>query len=164
MAKWKEPTGTELTAQVSSVDPRVRMKEIRQDLNAFVDQKANPWGISHLGELYDDEADKTRLIIALQDKLEDTSKRHKKATNHIVQLLADMNNLQQQFFNASLQLAIAEANVRKYDAAGIRLMAQHNELQKIHGETVREVETLKHKLVTTMQTLSLSIDMSKGHL
>lgn len=67
-----------------TVDPRVRMKEIRSEVAMYVGpKKSNPGGLSHLGELPKNMADARRVIIALQDLLEKSTERHKKASNRI---------------------------------------------------------------------------------
>ena len=62
MAKWKEPT-TEVA--VTGVDPRVRMKEIRAEVAAFL--KGNTLGLAHLGDLPNTMDDARRVIIATRD-------------------------------------------------------------------------------------------------
>lgn len=164
MSKAKTAEGTALAAVTATVDPRVRMKEVRQDLNMFVDQKANPWGINHLGEMYKDEADKTRLIIALQDKLETSDKKHRKATGHIVALLADVDSLTKQVFSLNMQAFVLQAQYHQAFTMGQGVNEERNKLLKENGELLNEIGRLKAKLVATMHTLSLSIDMGKGKL
>ena len=164
MSKTKTAEGTALAAVAATVDPRVRMKEVRQELNMFVDQKANPWGISHLGELYDDKADKTRLIIALQDKLETSDKKHRKATGHIVALLADVDSLTKQVFALNMQLMLTTAQYHQAFTMGQMVNEERNKLIKENGELLNEIGRLKAKLVAAMHTLSTSIDMGKGSL
>ena len=90
MAKWKEPTGTELTAQALHVDPRIRMKEVRAMVANHMNGKAvnkDLGHLAHLGDLPDNMEDARRVIIALQDLLENERVKHRKATQHICSMV-----------------------------------------------------------------------------
>jgi len=82
MAKWKETT-TEVA--VTGVDPRVRMKEIRAEVKAFL--KGDTLGLAHLGDLPSNMEDGRRVIIATQDLLDIEREKHRKATLHICELV-----------------------------------------------------------------------------
>ena len=45
-------TAMAVKAMAPEVDPRARMKEVRADIKIFVEGD-NPWGINHVGEMYD---------------------------------------------------------------------------------------------------------------
>ena len=90
MAKWKEPSQTEETALIPTVDPRVRMKEIRAMVSNHLKGKAvseDLGFLAHLGDLPDNMADARRVIIAVQDEVEKARERHRKATAHITELV-----------------------------------------------------------------------------
>lgn len=59
---------------------RQRMLEVRTEVRQFVEKGHNPYGLNHLGELPQTPEDATRVIIALQDMLDDSRARHAKAT------------------------------------------------------------------------------------
>lgn len=83
-----KPTKTqEVTIQkVTSIDPRVRMKEIRNEVGSFL-QGHNPKGLPHLGDLPQNMSDARRVIIAVQDLLDTEMVKHKKATEHVASLV-----------------------------------------------------------------------------
>lgn len=82
MAKWKEPTTKVATTEV---DPRARMKEIRAEVKAFL--KGDTLNLAHLGDLPNTMEDARRVIIATQDLLEIERDKHRKATDHIAELV-----------------------------------------------------------------------------
>lgn len=75
---------TDITT-TTAVDPRRRMKEIREDVNSFLKGKG-PAQMTYLSELPDNMDDARRVIIALHDLLEKERKKHDKATDHICKL------------------------------------------------------------------------------
>jgi hypothetical protein len=83
-----KPTKTRevIIHNISPVDPRVRMKEIRTEVASFL-QGYNPKGLSHLGDLPQDMPDARRAIIAVQNLLDIEMKKHKKATEHVASLI-----------------------------------------------------------------------------
>ena len=105
MAKWKEPSQTEQHAVSLRVDPRVRMKEIRAEVKAYL-KGENPNGLLHMGELPDNLEDARRVIVAVQDLMEIEREKHRKATNHIcelVHILEGMSETQQELMDMIYQ-------------------------------------------------------------
>ena len=72
----------------SEVDPRVAMKEVRAEVKLYVEGKSNPHGLNNLGELPLDMDHARRIIIALQDMLDDQINRHARASDHIAGMMA----------------------------------------------------------------------------
>ena len=99
MSKTKTET-TKAVAKIT-VDPRVRMKEIRSDV-AFAIKN----GIRVDQMTYPDE-DNYRVIIALQDQLDRANKAHAKATKHIASMV-DYNNIKSMMYVTTIN----DANMR----------------------------------------------------
>ena len=150
----------ELTAQARQVDPRERMKEIRAEVKMYIEGGSNPWGISHLGELYSNQSesdDRTRMIIALQDMLEDERRRHNKATNHVAELVAITDEMTMQQMGWLQQLAANQIGNQQ-------LRERNDRLEKENEILHQETKGVKRQLQSAMETLSLSIDMGKGRV
>jgi hypothetical protein len=93
MAKWKEGASIAPAenAVALTVDPRVRMKEIRQMVNNHLKGKAVSEDLGHLkylADLPETMEDARRVIHALNDLLDKETDKHRKATHRI----CDMNH------------------------------------------------------------------------
>lgn len=111
----------------NAVDPRVRMKEVREDVKNAM--KTMPEGMSHLGQYPQNMADARRTIIALQDMLEERTARHSKASNLVRELReADTIN----YTNTIIRMADL---MGKIDGSAViikRLQAQIERVSEIH--------------------------------
>ena len=72
-------------------DPRKRMAEIRTYVKRYMKGK-NPDNLNHLGEYPKGMNDARRVIVALQDELDKSHKRHRKASDRIVNLLKELKD------------------------------------------------------------------------
>lgn len=165
MAKRKESSTQVVT---TGVDPRVRMKEIRAEVRAFL--KGNTLGMADLGDLPSNMEDARRVIIATQDLLEIERDKHHKATLHICELVAILNGMSQ---NERDAMAMIDQRDR-----------QIHELQQLNGHheqeivvTRREVQHMRQQrdaMLTTMQlqanmkapepvTMSVGVDMGSSN-
>ena len=146
MTKAKQLT---LAAANTDVDPRVRMKEVREEVKMFVNGGGNPWGIAHLGELYTDEADRTRLIIALQDLYDDRASRHNAASAHVADLIQRLEGEMESsnfLMNENMRLhTLAQHNYDEWAKA----YAANQELQK----RIKLMEHQDRKLEAALLTL-----------
>lgn len=93
----------------TKVDPRVRMKEVRAEVKMYANKTANPLGINNLGDLPTNMADARRVIIALQDMLEDSKQRHNKASDHVLELKTVIEKSAVQSFDTGLRHSIKYA-------------------------------------------------------
>ena len=149
MAKWKDPSQTEKTAVSLRVDPRVRMKEIRAEVNAYL-KGENPNGLLHMGELPDNLEDARRVIVAVQDLMEIEREKHRKATTHIcelVHILDGMSEVQQELMTMVQQ--------RDYH---IHSLNQHVEAAEKHGyhmrDEMRQSQQERDAVLLTMKLLN----------
>jgi chromosome segregation ATPase len=88
---------TQIVAAKPAVDPRQRMKEIRAQVANHVNGKAvneDLGYLAHLGDLPDNMDDARRIIIALQDMYDDRAQRHNKASEHIRDLLGQIDEIE----------------------------------------------------------------------
>lgn len=130
-----------LTA-LEAVDPRVRMKEVRAEIKMFVEGGTNPWGINHVGELYDNPEDMARAMIALHDLLDARTQKHNKASVHVAELLDDNDRLNDILFNCQnensvLKQALSDAvfldkiNVEEIRSLKAKVASQDAQLQSV---------------------------------
>lgn len=149
MAKWKEPSQTEQHAVSLRVDPRVRMKEIRAKVKAYL-RGENPNDLLHMGELPDNLEDARRVIVAVQDLMEIEREKHRKATNHIcelVHILDGMSETQQE-----LMTMVYQRNRQIHD------LNNHVEVAEKHGylmrDEIRQSQQERDAVLLTMKLLN----------
>ena len=165
MAKWKEPSQTEQHDVSLRVDPRVRMKEIRAEVKAYL-KGENPNGLLHMGELPDNLEDARRVIVAVQDLMEIEREKHRKATTHICELVHLLNINKKKYFRLIFQIQNLEGQIRGLN--------QRYEAQKKHAyhmrDDLRVTAQERDAVLTTMKLLNvqpsreatpMSVDM--GH-
>lgn len=166
MAKWKEPTKTELVAQPLSVDPRVRMKEIRADVAMF-NAGSNPWGISHLGELPENFDDARRVIVAVQDLFEDARNRHRKATTHICELVHMLDHASDEIDNAAVIIQMQSQQIAalkaQLEGAEKHIYHQRDDLRKANHERDAVLTTMKLMNQQPKPEQETSMSMVMGH-
>ena len=157
MAKWKEPT-TEVA--LTDVDPRARMKEIRAEVKAFL--KGDTLGLAHLGDLPSNMDDARRVIIATQDLLELEREKHRKATNHICELVHLLNGAAMQLDTEASVIQSQEIRIHqliaRVEAAEKHIYAQRDDLRQTSQE--------RDAVLTTMKLLNAqpaSMSMTMGH-
>lgn len=132
MAKWKEPT---TQVAVTGVDPRARMKEIRAEVKAFL--KGDTLGLAHLGDLPNNMEDARRVIIATQDLLEIERDKHRKATLHICELVAILEEMSQNELDAMAMIGQRDRQI--------------HELQQLNGHHEQEIIATRHEVQTMRQ-------------
>ncbi len=132
------------------VDPRVRMKEVRAEIKMFVEGGGNPWGINHVGEIYSDPADMRRAMIALHDMLDVKTQKHNKASNHVAELLQDLDDQNQTIFDLQNQVATDNTIIDFLDKAG-------EELRVHYDEQVKQNEKLKEDLMIQDKKLEAAL-------
>lgn len=134
------------------VDPRVRMKEVRAEVRMFVEGKAgNPWGINHIGELYADNSDdQARAMIALHDMLDVRAQKHNKASNHVAELLQDLDAQNQTIFDLQNQISSDTSIINFLDNAG-------QELRVRYEEQVKQTQKLKEDLMIQGKKLEAAL-------
>lgn len=147
MAKRKEFSTQVVT---TGVDPRVRMKEIHTKMRAFL--KGNTLGMADLGDLPNNMEDARRVIIATQDLLEIERDKHRKATLHICDLVAILEEMSQNELDA---MAMIDQRDR-----------QIHELQQLNGHheqeivaTRREAQHMRHQRDAVLTTMQLQVNM-----
>lgn len=143
MSKSKSKNETKTT-----VDPRERMKEIRAEVKTYVDG-ANPGGLEHLGELPENMEDAVRVIIALQDLLEKSMVRHKKASDNILEL---RHFMEQEALN-NLKLFSKIMVDRSKDKEEIKSLKKENEeITENNDAIVGDLIEFNDKLVELSET------------
>lgn len=149
MAKWKEPSETEKTAVSLRVDPRVRMKEIRAEVNAYL-KGQNPNGLLHMGELPDNLGDARRVIVAVQDLMEIEREKHRKATTHIcelVHILDGMSEVQQELMDM--------VNQRDRQIYGLNQRMEADEKHSYHMRNeMRQSQQERDAVILTMKLMN----------
>lgn len=107
--------------KVDTKDPRVRMKEVRAEVRMYVENGTNPWGIPHIGHLYETQEDMARAMIALHDMYDARAEKHNKASNHVADLLAVQDILSNTVTSLNATIAFLDSageNLRQhYDQA-----------------------------------------------
>lgn len=131
------------------VDPRVRMKEVRAEVTAYL-KGENPKDLSHLGELPTNWDDAVRVIIATQDLLEMEREKHRKATNHIcelVHILDGMSEVQQELMNM--------VGRRDREIRDLRLNMQSQDKYLNHvSQEMTQSQRERDAVLTTMRLLN----------
>ena len=147
MAKCKEPT---MEVVVTDVDPRVRMKEIRAEVKAFL--KGDTLGLAHLGDLPNNMEDARRVIIAVQDLHEIEREKHRKATLNICELVATLNGMSQNEHDAMVMIS-------QYN----REIHQLHQLNNLNQQEItalrREVQHVRQQRDAVLTTMKLQANM-----
>lgn len=168
MAKWKEPSSTEETALIPTVNPRVRMKEIRAMVSNHLKGKAvseDLGFLAHLGDLPDNMEDARRVIIAVQDEAEKARERHKKATSHIAELVHILDRMAEFQNELHVMLKIDEDKIRDLVQ---RVKAEAEYSQKV-SEAAQQSHYERDAVLTTMKLLngqqlqSSRVNVTAGH-
>lgn len=128
------------------VDPRLRMKEVRDDVLKYVNGVSSLGKIRNLGEYPKNMADARRTIIALQDMLDDSVGRHTRASDHIVELKQDSNDIHDEFANL-----LNEATI-EIIKKGTKLRELRKNLDDSHNESARLCEGWKAADLTIENT------------
>ena len=158
MAKWKDPSQTEQITLNLTVDPRVRMKEIRAKVKAFL--KGDTLGLAHLGDLPNNMEDARRVIIATQDLLEIERDKHRKATLHVCELVAILDGM-----NETQQELMTMVNQRDREIGQLRQLNGLHE-QEI-AATRRDAQVKRQErdaVLTTMKLMNGQPDNSARDL
>lgn len=151
-----------------TVDPRVRMKEIRAYVKNFVGG-SNPDDLAHLGEFPKNMDDAVRMIIALQDQLEETMGRHKKASDHVHNLIQMSEISGRALMDSMFQgMETSERLCSQRDAATELFnqeVVRHQETRKAlvaantrTAEVVAQLHDTQYKLDAAMMTLKTSLN------
>lgn len=121
-----------------NVNPRERMKEVRSEVKAFVKGKPHSWmaHMAHLGEYPDNMEDAVRTIIALQDLLEVSMKRHSKASDLVHKLTEANQNMAQNVFASETQHMLC-----------------HHGFEAEKADMQKAIENLQEELVITRRNL-----------
>lgn len=133
-------------------DPRVRMKEIRQEVADIITENPPHTSVNMtvLSELPKNMEDGKRVIIALQDMLSDSKERHSKATKIIQQGMYAIAGYAED--NASMSNTIelvAECNNKAVDRC-IELESQNKSM----GEEITQLRSEYDALLATIKILS----------
>ena len=160
MAKWKEPT-TEVA--VTGVDPRARMKEIRAEVKAFL--KGDTLGLAHLGDLPNNMEDARRVIIATQDLLEIERDKHRKATLHICELVAILEEMRQNELDAMAMIGQRDRQIydlnQRMEADEKHSYYMRNEMRQSQQE--RDAVILAMKLLNGQKPQPASMSVNLGY-
>lgn len=141
---------------VKTVDPRVRMKEIRTEVNVYF--RDNPHKFTHLGQLPENIGDARRVIIAVQDLYEIEKEKHRKATTRIcalIDILDEMVEVQTDLMNASDNVQTEMEQMHKY--------IEYKE-QEIR-DTQHETQKMRHErdsVLTTMKLLNQQASIAQS--
>lgn len=120
------------TIEEATKDSRQRMKEVRAEVRMYVESGTNPWGIPHIGHLYENKGDMARAMIALHDMYDVRAQKHNKASVHIADLLADNDRISQGYFEAMNMIDFL-------NSAGEQLRA-------LYDQAIKENQKLKEDL------------------
>lgn len=140
------PTDNEVPAKEEA---RRLMREARLRVKRYLKGKDNQ-DLNHLGEMPESYDDAIRIIIALQDLLETETTAHKKATDHIVSLLEECNNMngaaiQQQFFEEIRHESLSKADAQ--NAAVFKNMSEKLDSQASQMKAMAETQrTMQQEL------------------
>jgi len=139
-----------LTTLQPQVDPRIRMKEIRNEVSLYLKGGTNPWGINNLGELPENMDDARRVIIAIQDLFEKEKSKHDKATLLICRLNNTLNYTNEVV--DEMMVMVEERNARIIKNRDDVLKQEH----QIHSLMKRSDQYLKERdaVLTTMKLLN----------
>lgn len=150
-----------------NVNPRERMKEVRSEVKAFVKGKPHSWmaHMAHLGEYPDNMEDAVRTIIALQDLLEVSMKRHSKASDLVHKLTEANQNMAQNVFASETQHMLChhgfEAEKAEMQKAIDNLQGELRTTRKelcdtnmALAEILRKCDDKQHKLSAALTTIS----------
>jgi len=151
MAKWKEVPITGLLA-LEIVDPRVRMKEIRAEVSSFLN-KVNPYRLNNLGELPQNLNDARRVIVSVQDLLEKSSTKHKKATNIVCGLQNHVAYLEDV---VALQVRMAEARELTIEHLDSQVRAIEKQMSQLYDNSC-DSRYERDALLTTMKLLNTPV-------
>lgn len=172
MAKLAEKPATDLVTTSPQVDPRVRMKEIRAEVAMYLKGDSNPAGISHLGELPDNMEDARRVIVALQDLFEKEKTKHRKATDHVCELvhlldfMADyQNDLVQLLTMQQQQISNLELRLQSEEKHGYHMRDQMRESQRERDAVLTTIKLMNNipSSPLTPYGEELSMSMVMGH-
>lgn len=150
------------------VDPRVRMKEIRAYVKNYIGG-SNPDGLAHLGEYPKNMDDAVRMIIALQDQLENTMGRHKKASDHVHNLMQMseltctmlMDSMFQGFETSERLCAQRDAALELHEKECMAHMETRHQLAEMNShasELQQRWQTTLTQLDAAMMTLKTSLN------
>lgn len=151
-------------------DPRVRMKEVRADVRAFVEGKAPEWmqDMPHLGEYPKNMEDAKRTIIALQDMLERSTERHQKASDHILNLRR-MEQFTSEISMEAVKASLKEIEMRDYEIKRLKNviekgMAENHEIHKALCEANSRAAETENRYMQTLTKLDAAMMTLKTSL
>jgi hypothetical protein len=140
---------SELT--LTSVDPRVRMKEIREDVTAYLKGKTVPQGMSHLGQMPENMADARRMIVALQDLYEKEAGKKAKASNYICNLIHLLDGLE-----TIIQSQMTMIDSHRLEIADLRSnLEAENKYSTSLGADLYKNQCERDAVLTTMKILNV---------
>lgn len=146
-------TAHQLTTLPSQVDPRQRMKEVRQTVASFLNGN-NPDNLNHLGELPTNMDDARRVIVALHDLVEKGRTKHRKATAHICELVQILNSMGQNELDAMAMISARD-----------REIYQLNQLNGLNRQEItalhREVDHMRQQRDAVLTTMKLQNNMAR---
>jgi hypothetical protein len=132
----------------TSVDPRVRMKEVRANVAVYL--KGDTFGLAHLGEMPNNMEDARRVIIAVQDLLETEKRKHGKATNHICELVHLLNESVESQFELLQELDNLGRKIRY-----LEMQNQINEnQQRVLFDASKKASLERDAVLTTMKLMN----------
>lgn len=148
-------TAHQLTTLPPQVDPRQRMKEVRQTVASFLNGN-NPDNLNHLGELPTNMDDARRVIVALHDLVEKGRTKNRKATSHICELVQILNSMSQN-----------ESDAMDMMSARDREIYEMNRLNDMNQQEIaalrREVDHMRQQRDAVLTTMKLQNNMAMAH-
>lgn len=143
----------QITTLSPQVDPRQRMKEIRQIVASFLNGN-NPDNLNHLGELPTNMDDARRVIVALHDLVEKARTKNRKASAHICELVQILESMSQNEGDAMAMISVRDREIYEL-----------NQLNNLNRQEItalrREVDHMRQQRDAVLTTMKLQNNMAR---